>query len=81
MAPAYFYATGASWRGVDAWHARMSRADATRASGHPGADPHGPRGQVTRSPGAQSGMDLAKALSLAGDLEDAELRQKLELRK
>ena len=35
----------------------------------------------TRRLGVRSGIDLDKALGLAADLEDAEIRRKLDLRK
>jgi hypothetical protein len=37
--------------------------------------------ESTRSLGAQSGVDLTKGLSLAAELEDDEIRRKLEHRK
>jgi hypothetical protein len=55
--------------------------DAVRAGlsgGEPSARPYR---LPTRSMGVRAGVDLDRALSIAGDLEDAEIVRKLRLRK
>lgn len=56
--------------------------DALRASVHPATSPPSPPYVLpTRRLGIRAGIDVDKALSLAGDFEDEEIARKLELRK
>lgn len=54
--------------------------DALRASAHP-SSAEAPYVLPTRRLGIRPGVDLDKALALAGQLEDDEIARKLELRK
>ncbi|MBW3601783.1 MAG: ribbon-helix-helix domain-containing protein [Actinobacteria bacterium] len=54
--------------------------EAIRAGLRPAAEPH-PYELPTFALGLRPGVDLDKASTLAGDLEDAEVVRKLELRK
>jgi len=55
--------------------------DALRAGIRPRQDEGAPYTLPSRRLGARPGIDLTKALALAGELEDEETARKLELRK
>ncbi len=55
--------------------------DALRAGTHPGAGDAPPYTLSSRRLGVRPGIDLDKALRLAGELEDDEIVRKLDLRK
>jgi hypothetical protein len=55
--------------------------DALRAGTHPGADDATSYTLPSRRLGVRPGIDLDKALRLAGELEDDEIVRKLDLRK
>jgi hypothetical protein len=60
---------------------KVALNDAVRA-GLGGSAPAGRRYRVSPRPmGVRKGVDLDRALRLAGELEDAEILRKLELRK
>lgn len=60
---------------------KVTLNEAVRAGLMPTSRRSGPYQAPSRPMGARRGIDLDRALRLAGDLEDAEIARKLQMRK